>query len=46
MVQTSASTCNNVNLDPGMCLRRGEGVHRGFEKKNGILSFINIYFAF
>ena len=26
MVQTSVYTCNNVNLDPEMCLRRGEGV--------------------
>ena len=32
MVQTSADICNNVNLDPAMCLRRGEGVHRGFGK--------------
>ena len=35
MVQTSADICNNVNLDPKMCLRRGEGVHRGFGKKMG-----------
>ena len=27
MVQTSIYTCNNVNLDPEMCLRRGEGVY-------------------
>ena len=33
MVQTSAEICNNVNLDPEMCLRRGEDVHRGFGKK-------------
>ena len=26
MVQTSVYTCNNVNLDPEMCLRKGEGV--------------------
>ena len=26
MVQTSVDICNNVNLDPEMCLRRGEGV--------------------
>ena len=26
MVQTSVYTCSNVNLDPEMCLRRGEGV--------------------
>ena len=26
MVQTSVAICNNVNLDPEMCLRRGEGV--------------------
>ena len=30
MVQTSADICNNVNLDPEMRLRKGEGVHRGF----------------
>ena len=24
MVQTSVDTCKNVNLDPEMCLRRGE----------------------
>ena len=35
MVQTSADICNNRNLDPEMCLRRGEGVHRGFGKKMG-----------
>ena len=35
MVQTSADICNNVNLDPEMCLRRGEGVYRGFGKKMG-----------
>ena len=27
MVQTSVYICNNVNLDPEMCLRRGEGVY-------------------
>ena len=50
MVQTSADICNNVNLDPEICLRRGEGVHRGFGKKMGfqvvlifILLFKNIY---
>ena len=26
MVRTSVDICNNVNLDPEMCLRRGEGV--------------------
>ena len=26
MVQTSVDNCNNVNLDPEMCLRRGEDV--------------------
>ena len=26
MVQTSVYTCNNVNLDPEMCHRRGDGV--------------------
>ena len=26
MVQSSVYTSNNVNLDPEMCLRRGEGV--------------------
>ena len=26
MVQTSVDICNNVYLDPEMCLRRGEGV--------------------
>ena len=26
MVQTSVDICNNVNPDPEMCLRRGEGV--------------------
>ena len=25
MVQTSVDICNNVNLDPEMCLRRREG---------------------
>ena len=25
-MQTSVDICNNVNLDPEMCLRRGEGV--------------------
>ena len=25
MVQTSVYTCNNVNLDPEMCLRGGRG---------------------
>ena len=35
MVQTIADICNNVNLDPEMCLRRGEGVQRGFGKKMG-----------
>ena len=50
MVQTSADFCNNVNLDPEMCLRRGEDVHRGFGKNMGfffllifILLFKNIY---
>ena len=42
MVQTSVDICKNVNLNPEMCLRRGEGspigfahviVHRGFGKK-------------
>ena len=42
MVQTSVDIFKNVNLDPEMCLRRGEGppigclhviVHRGFGKK-------------
>ena len=37
MVQTSVDICNNVNLDPEMCLKRGEGVHRGFGKKMGVL---------
>ena len=80
MVQTSVYTCNNVNLDPKMCLRRGEGVKletmlvqtklhnlksrvggpdaqsphwiracnysQRVWKQNGILSFINLYFAF
>ena len=27
MVQTSDDICSNVNLDPEMCLRRGEGVY-------------------
>ena len=27
MVQTSVDICNNVNLDPEICLRRGEGVY-------------------
>ena len=35
MVQSGADIRNNVNLDPEMCLRRGEGVHRGFGKKKG-----------
>ena len=35
MVQTSTDICNNVNLHPEMCLRRGEGFHRGFGKKMG-----------
>ena len=35
MMQTSADMCNNVNLDQEMCLRRGEGVHRGFGEKMG-----------
>ena len=35
MVRTSSDICNNVNLDPEMCLRRGEGVYRGFGKKMG-----------
>ena len=26
MLQTSVDICNNVNLDPEMCLRRGECV--------------------
>ena len=26
MVQPSVDICNNVNLDPEMCLGRGEGV--------------------
>ena len=26
MVQTSVDICHNVNLDPEMCLNRGEGV--------------------
>ena len=50
MVQTRADIFNNLNLDPEMCLRRGEGVHRGFGKKMGflvllifILLFKNIY---
>ena len=25
-MQASVDICNNVNLDPEMCLRRGEGV--------------------
>ena len=35
MVQTSADSCNYFNLDPEMCLRRREGVHRGFGNKMG-----------
>ena len=35
MVQTRADICKFVNLDPEMCLRRGEGVHRGVGKKMG-----------
>ena len=35
MVQSSADICNNVNLDPEMGLRRGEGAARGFGKKMG-----------
>ena len=27
MVQTSVDICNNVNLNPEMCLRRGEVVY-------------------
>ena len=27
MVQTSVDICNNINLGPEMCLRRGEGVY-------------------
>ena len=69
MVQTSVDTCNNVNLNPEMCLRRGEDVSlqtrlvqtklnnlksrvracncsQRVWKENGILSFINLYFAF
>ena len=36
MVQTSVDICNNVNLDPEMCLRRKEGVYsfaEGLERK-------------
>ena len=36
MVQTSVDICNHVNLDPEMCLRRGEGVYsftEGLERK-------------
>ena len=38
MVQISVDICNNVNLDPEMCLRRGEGVYsftEGLERKTG-----------
>ena len=44
MVQTSVDICNNVNLDPEMCLRRGEGVSQRVWKENVILSFIDIFF--
>ena len=27
MVQTNVDICNNVNLDPEMCLMMGEGVY-------------------
>ena len=48
MVQTSVDICNNVNLDPEMCLRRGEGVYSLTEglERNGILSFLLIFFYF
>ena len=48
MVQTSVDICNNVNLDPEMCLRWGEGVYSFTEglEENGILSFIDLFFAF
>ena len=46
MVQTSVDICNNVNLDPEMCLRRGEGVSQRVWKENGILSFIDNFFFF
>ena len=37
MVQTSVDIFNNGNLDPEMCLRRGEGVYSftEFGKKMG-----------
>ena len=49
MVQTSVDICNNVNLDPEMCLRREAGVSivsQRVWKENGILSFIDLFFFF
>ena len=48
MVQTSVDICNHVNLDPEMCLRRGESVYSFTEglEKNGILIFIDFFLLF
>ena len=48
MVQTSVDIYNNVNLDPKMCLRRGEGVYSFTEglEKNGVLSLIDLFLLF
>ena len=49
MVQTSFDVCNNVNLNPEMCLRRGGGVYsftEGLERKWDFVLLIFFFFCF
>ena len=49
MVQTSVDICNNVNLDPEICLRRGEGVYsftEGLDRKWDFKFYRSFFFFF
>ena len=49
MMQTSVDICNNINLDPEMCLRRGEGVYSftgGLERKWDFKFYCVCFFFF
>ena len=49
MVQTSVDICNNVNLDPEICLRRAESVYsftEGLERKWDFKFYLSFFCGF